>query len=137
MFAKNPKTALNTLRGERFAKAKKVFEELGSAAYAVEAQALCSDIRKTIERLIEKELLADVIQRFRRSIQTMNRIQNLSKINSADCTFLDEMMTKFSFHEHSQPSDAPVPLPEPSELDEDLTKLKNWLDEFTTRAVPL
>ena len=64
--AQNPKQALNTLSGERLAKARKVWTEVGGAAYANEAKALCSDIRITIERLIELELLADVVQRFRR-----------------------------------------------------------------------
>jgi hypothetical protein len=43
------------------------------------------------------------------------------------------MMTKYSKYEHSQPSEAPVFLPEPNELDTDFKNLKKWLDEFTKR----
>lgn len=135
LSAQKPKTALNALQGERLSKAKKVHDQQGSAAYAIEAQALCSDVRKTIERLIENDLLADVVQRFRRSINTMGKMQNLAKIEAGDCALLDEMMTKYSYFEHSQPDEAPVALPEPDELKEDLQKLKDWLDDFTARAV--
>lgn len=134
--AQKPKTALNSLIGQRLSKAKKVWSEEGSAPYQIEAKALCSDIRITIERLIENDLLADVVQRFRRPINTMGKIGKLAKIKQSDCTFLDEMMTKYSHFEHSQPSEAPVPLPLPDELEEDLKKLKVWLDEFSARPMP-
>ena len=73
---RNSKAALNALINERLPKAKKVWENDGSAIYAVEAKALCSDIRITIERLIELELLADVVQRFRRPINTMGKMRS-------------------------------------------------------------
>jgi hypothetical protein len=116
-------------------KAKKVWTDEGSTPYQVEAKALCSDIRITIERLIEYDLLADVVQRFRRPINTQGKIEKLARIKPADCTFLDAMMTKYSRYEHAQPGEAPVPLPEPDELSGDLQKLKAWLDEFTARVV--
>jgi hypothetical protein len=130
-----PKTALNSLIGQRLPKAKKVWTDEGNAPYQVEAKALCSDIRITIERLIENDLLADVVQRFRRPINTMGKIEKLARIKSADCAFLDAMMTKYSRYEHAQPGEAPVALPEPDELAEDLKNLKAWLDEFTSRIV--
>ena len=132
--AQHPKKALNTLSGERLAKAKKVWMEVGSAAYAIEAKALCSDIRITIERLIELELLADVVQRFRRPIKTMGKIGKLARIEAADCEFLDAMMTKYSRYEHAQPKEAPVSLPEPDEFEKDLEKLKTWQAEFSNRV---
>lgn len=133
--AQKPKAALNTLIGQRLPKAKKVWTEEGNAPYQVEAKALCSDVRITIERLIENDLLADVVQRFRRPINTMGKIEKLARIKPADCAFLDAMMTKYSRYEHAQPGEAPVPLPEPDELGEDLKNLKAWLEEFTSRAV--
>lgn len=134
--AQKPKTALNELSNARLAKAKKVWAEEGSAAYAVQAKALCSDIRITLERLIELELLADVIQRFRRPINTMGKIEKLAKILPTDCEFIDAMMTKYSRYEHAQPREAPVQLPEPDEIEQDLLKLKSWQAEFSTRAIP-
>ena len=120
----------------RLSKASKVYEEIGTAEYTILAKALCSDIRITIERLVEKELLADIIQRFRRPIHTQNKLEHLSKITIQDCKFIDEMMTKYSRYEHSQPLEAPVALPTPDEIKEDLIKLKNWLEEFSSRKVP-
>ncbi len=134
--AQKPKAALNTLIGQRLPKARKVWTDEGNAPYQVEAKALCSDIRITVERLIENDLLADVVQRFRRPINTMGKIEKLARIKPADCAFLDSMMTKYSRYEHSQPCEAPVPLPEPDELAEDLNNLKAWLDEFTARIIP-
>lgn len=132
--AQKPKTALNALSGERLARARRVQKDQGSAAYAIESKALCSDIRITIERLIELELLADVVQRFRRPINTQGKIGKLARINSTDCNFLDGMMTKYSRYEHAQPREAPVALPEPDEIEKDLKRLKEWQTEFSNRG---
>ena len=134
--AQKPKNALNTLIDQRLPKARKVWTDQGNAPYQVEAKALCSDIRITIERLIENDLLADIVQRFRRPIKTQGKIEKLARIKPADCIFLDAMMTKYSCYEHAQPSEAPISLPEPDELGGDLQNLKAWLDEFTARVVP-
>lgn len=128
-----PKAALNALMNERLLKARKVWENDGSALYAVEAKALCGDVRVTIERLIELELLADVVQRFRRPINTMGKIEKLARIKIEDCALMDNLMTKYSRYEHAQPKEAPVTLPEPDEIADDLKKLKAWYDEFTAR----
>ncbi len=131
--AQKPKQAVNALANERLAKARKVWQNEGNPAYAVESKALCSDIRITIERLIECELLAEVVQRFRRPIQTQNKIEKLANIRLEDCQFFDAMMTKYSRYEHSQPNEAPVSLPEPDELAADLKQLADWLAEFSGR----
>jgi hypothetical protein len=49
---------------------------------------------------------------------------------------IDELMTKYSRYEHSQPDEAPVPLPEPDEIAADLTRLQIWLKEFSERKIP-
>ena len=133
--AQKPKVALNTLIDQRLSKAQKAWSDEGAQAYAVHAKALCSDIRITIERLIELELLADVVQRFRRPINTMGKIGKLARIKKEDCDLLDAMMTKYSRYEHAQPKEAPVILPEPTEIKNDLLKLKTWQTEFAGRTV--
>jgi energy-coupling factor transporter ATP-binding protein EcfA2 len=135
--AQKPKTALNTLLNERLAKARRVYEETGRSEYMIHAKALCSDIRITIERLIENDLLADVVQRFRRPIKTMGKLHKVAKITSKDCEYIDAMMTKYSQYEHAQPEEGPIELPEPDELEKDLNELKAWLDEFSGREVPV
>ncbi|HUT86770.1 MAG TPA: hypothetical protein VMX15_01615 [Candidatus Heimdallarchaeota archaeon] len=134
--AQKPKKALTTLLNKRLAKARKVYEETGGSEYMVLAKALCSDIRITIERLIENDLLADVVKRFRRPINTVGKLHKVAKITSKDCEYIDAMMTKYSRYEHAQPEEAPVELPEPNELEQDLKRLKAWLDEFSDREVP-
>lgn len=136
LTVQNPTKALNLLINERLPKARKVFEQHGTQEYQPLAKALCSDFRIIVERMIENDLLADVVQRFRRPINTMGKIQNLAKISTADCKYMDDIMTKYSRYEHAQPDEAPVPLPEPPELDTDLRGLKSWQDAFNVRPVP-
>lgn len=85
--------------------------------------------------MIECELFADVVQRYRRAINTMGKIENLAKISKEDCTFFDELMTKYSCYEHSQPAETPISIPEPDELGVDFNKLKDWNTEFKARKI--
>ena len=128
-----PKAVLNQHLPARIAAARAVLEKEGDAAYRLHAQSICTETRKIIERLIELDLLADVIQRHRRAINTQGKLEKLSDIKPEDCAFLDEMMTKYSRYEHSQSSEAPVELPQPDELNEDVAKLKKWRDELEDR----
>jgi len=72
------------------------------------------------ERLIENDLLSDVVQRFRRAVNTMNKIDNLAKISASDCKLFDDLMSKYSRYEHSQPKETPIALPEPDDLQQDI-----------------
>ena len=133
LFAKKPDKVLNQLINDRLPKAKKRLNEDGKEAYESDAKALCSDFRILLERMIEYELMSDVVQRYRRAINTMGKISNLAKISEADCKYFDDLMTKYSRYEHSQPLEAPVSLPEPDELETDFNALKDWLSEFKER----
>ena len=135
LFAKKPDKALNQLINDRLSKAKKLLNEHGKEDYEPYAKALCSDFRILLERMIECELIADVVQRYRRAINTMGKIGNLAKISETDCKYFDDLMTKYSRYEHSQPLEAPVPLPEPDELETDFTALKDWQAEFKKRPL--
>jgi len=133
---KRPDKAINTLLNERVKKAKAVFEQPGGKDYEELAKGICSDIRIILERLIEKHLLAEVVQRFKRDVQTKGKINKLAKIRVQDCKLFDDMMTQYSKYEHSQPMDTPALLPGPEQLRLDLEKLKNWLEEFEKRPTP-
>lgn len=133
IFAKKPDKALNSLLNERVAKAKKSFEEEGKEAYELIAKGICSDFRILIERLLENELLSDVVQRFRRSINTIGKIHNLALITKDDCQLFDDYMTKYSRYEHSQSYETPIELPEPDELIEDIQRIQRWIQEFSKR----
>jgi hypothetical protein len=133
IFAKKPQKALNSIKDERLPRARKVLKEDGRSEYESIAKSICSDIRILIERLIENDLLADVVQRFRRSVQTVGKLHKLANISADDCILLDGYMTKYSKYEHSQPSEAPVSIPEPDEIEKDLKAIVDWLDEFKKR----
>jgi energy-coupling factor transporter ATP-binding protein EcfA2 len=132
--AQKPKKAINTLL-ERVVRARKVLTEHGQEEYEMIAIGICSDIRITLERLIENDLLADVIQRFRRPIITQGKLHKLAKITLDDCKYIDNLMTKYSQYEHSQPNEAPISIPGPDELGDDLQTLKSWRDEFEKRQI--
>ena len=103
--------------------------------YEMIAKGICSYFRITLERLIENDLLADVIQRFRRPIITQGKLHKLAKITLNDCKYIDNLMTKYSQFEHSQPNEAPISIPGPDELGDDLQTLKSWRDEFEKRQI--
>ncbi len=134
--AQKPKTALNTLRNERLEAAKKRLEQEGFDGYYIDAKAICSDIRITIERLIENDLLSGVVERFKRPISTL-RLPHLKAIAPEDCKVLDDMMSKYSRYEHPQPNDAPIALPELNEIKTDLEALINWLGTFDKKKKEL
>jgi energy-coupling factor transporter ATP-binding protein EcfA2 len=133
LFAKKTIPALNNIKNERIAKAKKIFNEEGSEAYYPFGKALCSDIRILVERIVELDFLADVIQRYRRAVNTMGKLQNLAKIKTEDCDLVNDFMTRYSCYEHSQPTETPIEIPEPVELEKDVESLLKWLSEFNNR----
>lgn len=133
LFARKPDKALNKLIDENLAKAKKLLTEQGSEVYEPYAKGLCSDFRILLERMIEVELMGDIIQRYRRDVTTKGKIFKLAKITDVDCQYFDDMMTKYSRFEHSQSLEAPVALPKPDELELDFTNLKSWFEEFEKR----
>lgn len=128
-----PKASINQHIPQRIREARTILNGDGEAAYRIHAQQICSEIRKLIERMIETDLLADVLLRHRRQIKTLNKIDKLSDITDEDCRFIDEMMTRYSRYEHSQSAEAPVALPDPDELEEDVGKLKEWRDGIEKR----
>lgn len=131
---KSPETALNSLINERLSKAVKILNEVGQSEYETLAKSICSDFRIIIERFVENKLLCDVVQRFRRSINTLGKLEKIPLITMDDCKLFDELMTKYSKYEHSQSIELPVFAPSVEELREDMEKLKKWNEEFKKRV---
>ncbi len=69
--------------------------------------ACCSTFRKLIEHSIETILLDYTVERF--GIIHPNKVKKLYLITENDCKLLDANMIKYSYFEHSQPDDVPVP----------------------------
>lgn len=133
LFAKKTDKALKSIKNDRITKAKKILNEKGHDEYYPYGKALCSDIRILVERIVELDLLADVVQRYRRAVNTIGKVEKLSKITSNDCDLINDFMTKYSRYEHSQSSETPIEIPEPIELEEDVNKLLDWLNAFNKR----
>ncbi|CTP86380.1 hypothetical protein XTPLMG728_1205 [Xanthomonas translucens pv. poae] len=97
-------------------------------------KAACSNFRILVEHSVEDELCSGIVNRYRREINTLNKLQRLSAITPADCALIDGMMTKYSAFEHSQPTDAPTWLPEPDDLLADVQAMLAWSKDFSQRA---
>ena len=133
LHVKKPESSLNTLLNERIPQARKVLNEKGQESYEPEAKLLCSYFRIIIENVIERILLADVVLRYRRAVNTQGKIDKLAKIQDKDCKYLDKLMTEYSRYEHSQPLEAPVNFPSLEKMEQDFNALKNWITEFKQR----
>jgi energy-coupling factor transporter ATP-binding protein EcfA2 len=135
LYGKKPEAALKDLVNARVPQARNALQEHGTVAYYPLGKSICSDFRILLERMVEFVLLADVVQRHRRAVNTLGKINNLVKITTTDCALIEELMTKYSSYEHSQSSEAPVELPEPDELKADIERLIAWNSEFSKRSI--
>lgn len=133
LFAKKPINAVKDLKNNKLSAARKVLEESGSENYYPLAKAICSDFRILLERIVEYELLGDVVTRHRREVHTKGKLHKLVKITKEDCDLIEQLMGDFSCYEHSQSIDSPVEVPDPATLDLALSKIINWYDEFSER----
>ncbi|HGM5039743.1 AAA family ATPase [Stenotrophomonas maltophilia] len=136
LYGKAPERALNDLRTRRLSQARRLLETEGSDASYPLYKAICSDFRILIERFVEMYVLADVVQRHRRDVNTKGKLQNLLKLNRGDCDLFNDLMTRFSKYEHSQSNEAPVDLPSTEELDADMKGLADWYVGFKDRPIP-
>lgn len=131
-----PQSVLNKMRNESIPQLRKFSDQGDVGAYDERINGMCSDFRIVVERTVETILLSEVVLRFRRSLETKGRIANLAKIQSSDCSLIDELMTRYSAFEHSQPDELPAECPDIEDLDSDVTRLATWIAEFGARAVP-
>lgn len=125
--------ALNNFRNERITRMKKILEEQGTYEYSIYAQSMCSSFRILIEKSVECLLLADVVQRHRRAINTQGKIYKLAGIEKSDCEFIDKMMSKYSCYEHSQSPEIAVIPPSPEEFEADVNRMFEWYEGFEAR----
>lgn len=108
---KSPDKALNKLINEHLPKACKALADGDRESGRMLLQSICSDFRVLVERLIETTLLNGVVQRFQKNLTTKGKLAGLARIRPEDCALLESMMTKYSYQEHSQSQETPVPLP--------------------------
>lgn len=124
--------AVNQLYDHRLKAAEKAFGADDSEYDAI-AKGICSDIRILVERVVESDLLNGVVSRFSPEVNTKGKLSAIADITEADCSTVDAFMTKYSRYEHSQPSDSPVPIPQPDEIRKDLEKLRDLIGRLRDR----
>ena len=67
---------------------------------------------------------------------TNNMVTKLPAITEQDCKMVDDMMTKYSFVEHSQPSDI-LPLQYTiEEIENDIQAFITWITEYLKKQNP-
>lgn len=130
-----PKKAANRMRDEMIPKLRKLLASGDVDTYRIQAHNLCTEFRIIVERCVEKVLLNDILQRFRRSVETKNKIGSLAKIRGTDCGLIDDFMTRYSVFEHSQAEEMPATEPDIDSLEADVKKLADWIAEFEARPV--
>ncbi len=94
---------------------------------------VCASFRNIIEYGVEQTLLSGVVSRFGRNVSTL-KLPRLYAITADDIGIFDEMMTKYSYFDHSHSSELPVPLPSIDEVIADLTKTRDWAKDFKKRS---
>lgn len=128
----NIKIALNNL-SKSIPNLKKLQEEGRYEEYDNGIKSLCSDFRKVVEQGIETDLLSGIVTRFKLSVQS-RKLRYLKIVTNDDVALFDSMMTKYSEYEHSQSLERPVSLPELSDIENDIDRLKKWHEDFARRC---
>lgn len=131
---KKPKPMINAILND-LSKLKKA-EEADDAVLSHQlSENACKRIRIALEACVEHVLLNGTVIRYRRDIQTKNKLKYLPKISKSDCGLIDEMMTKYSFSEHYAPYDEAPKLFEFKDLERDCKGLVSWIEEFESRTI--
>ena len=122
---------LKDLKNANLAKVKKM--DPNSEEYTQAIHYICQQIRNHVEKSVEDTLIYGVVQRYRKSINTLNKIDWLAQISENDCNIVDEMMTKYSSYDHSMSDETPLQEFTIEELEADLDKIITWLDDVKAR----
>ena len=122
---------LKNLKNDKIAKLKKMDDYLPE--YSEGIHYLCQQIRIHVEKCIEDTLLNGVVLRYRKSIQTQGRIMWLSEITQNDCKIIDDMMTKYSYYDHSMADETPLQEFTLEEIEQDVDELITWLTDINSR----
>lgn len=114
--------------------ADKLFRDGHQDAYEKDAKHLYGMLREAWERALEEVLLNGIVERYRPSVQTQ-RLAMISDVTAEDCKALDAAMTKCSrwLSGHDQAAAARAPVPEPTELKEDIDALESWVATIQKR----
>lgn len=104
--------------------------EEGDANYERDIRDWYGRLRETWERAVEECLFKDSVRRFSHSVKTNSLKEALSKIKPAeDWAAINKGMTRASaaIRGHDGAPEMNPPIPSPSEVEQDLIDLENWV----------
>ncbi len=125
-------SVLNLIKNQDMQRIKKLQEQQEYDLAKSKLQSVCSEMRKNIERGIEKVLLNGIVTRYNKNISSQ-KIGYLNVLSKEDVDLFDKMMTKYSHYEHPQPSEKPVPLPSCNDIIKDVDELLEWYKQYRKR----
>jgi hypothetical protein len=127
------KECLGVLRA-RWQNAEKLFRTDGPDAYERDAREVYALLREAWEKAVEEVLLNDVVERFRRSIET-KRVRQLHDITKDDCDALERGMTDCSrwIRGHAEAAAEGTPFPKPADLLKSIQVLEDWIQRIRKR----
>jgi hypothetical protein len=126
-------SAVRGLIDNTITRLRKLQEKAEVETYEVLAKSACSNFRIIVQKTIEYVLLADVVGRFRRAINTQDKLYKVAKVKNDDCNFIDDLMTRYSVFKHAQSEEMPSSGLELDVFEADVTALYNWITEFGSR----
>ena len=129
-----PESAVRGLIDNTITRLKKHQERAEVDDYETLGKSACSDFRVIVEKTIEHILLADVVGRFRRAINTQGKLHKVAKVSNEDCVFIDDLMTRYSVFEHAQSDEKSSSTLELDVFETDAIALQKWIAEFVSRA---
>ncbi|WP_375140009.1 hypothetical protein [Pseudomonas viridiflava] len=129
-----PESAVRGLIDNAITRLKKHQENAEVEAYEALGKSACSDFRIIVEKTIEFILLADVVGRFRRAINTQGKLHKVAKVKNEDCVFIDDLMTRYSVFEHAQSDELPSSALDLDVFEADVLALQKWIAEFGSRS---
>lgn len=114
--------------------ATKLHKDGNQQEYERAASIIYGLLREAWERAVEERLLNGIVERYRNSVET-HRAKHLGDICEEDCKRLDAGMSKCSrwLTGHDQAAAENAPFPEPSELEQDIKALEDWVEEIRKR----
>ena len=136
--AMSTKKRIGVLRN-RWQGAEKIARTAGKEAYEREAREIYGLLRETWEQALSEVLLADVVARYRPSIET-KKARVLHDITKEDCAVLDDAMTEASrwMRGHDQPLANGTPFPSILDLKKRIDDLDEWVRGINKRrATPI
>ena len=123
-FISSPENRVNILLHEKVPQLKKM--NIANDEYNEKLHYICQQFRISIEKGIEDYLLSGVVKRFSKNISS-KRIRYLRSISKEDCVYIDGLMTRYSYYDHSSPDETPLKEISVEDLETDLSGFISWI----------